>query len=88
MSQENVEIVQRVWDLIAEGLNKGDPTAGFNAAFDQGLLAPTSTFTPASEVPGTEDVCWSRGICRVRPCMDGRIRRLEDLAREDHRRWR
>jgi ketosteroid isomerase-like protein len=55
VSQENVEIVQQVWDLIAEGLDKGDSTAAINAAFDQGLIAPMSTFTPASEVPGAAE---------------------------------
>jgi hypothetical protein len=29
-----------------------NPAAAYDAAYDQGLLAPTSTFTPASEVPG------------------------------------
>ncbi len=54
MSQENVEIVRRLWDLVVEGYDQRNPAAAYNSAFDQGLLAPTSTFTPASEVPGAE----------------------------------
>jgi ketosteroid isomerase-like protein len=62
MSQENVEIVRRVWDLFMEGIDQADPAAGYDAAFDQGLLAPTSTFTPASEVPGSETYVGREGF--------------------------
>jgi ketosteroid isomerase-like protein len=50
-----LQLVQRVWDLVSEGIDQGDPAAGFDAAFEQGLLSPTSTFTPASEVPGAAE---------------------------------
>jgi ketosteroid isomerase-like protein len=51
MSQENVEIVRRGWDLFTERIDQGDPATASDAAFDQGLFAPTSTLTPAREVP-------------------------------------
>jgi ketosteroid isomerase-like protein len=54
MSQEDVEVVRRIWDLTMEGIEKGDPAAGFNAAYDQGLISADSTFTPAPEVPGSQ----------------------------------
>jgi ketosteroid isomerase-like protein len=54
MSQENVEIVRRVWEAIGEGFDRGDAAAGFDAPFELGLFAPTSTYTPAAEVPGSE----------------------------------
>ena len=54
MSQENVDVVRRIWDLSQEGIEKGDPAAGFNAAYDQGLISADSTFTPAPEVPGSQ----------------------------------
>ena len=39
MSQENVDVVRRIWDLSTEGIEKGDPAAGFNAAYDaRGLI--------------------------------------------------
>ena len=62
MSKENVELVQRVWDLVAEGFEKGDPAAAFDAAFDQGLLAPESIFTPALGVPGAESYVGREGF--------------------------
>jgi ketosteroid isomerase-like protein len=49
-----VEIVRRIWDLTVEAIEQGDPAAGFNAAYDQGLIPVDSTFTPAPEVPGSE----------------------------------
>ena len=54
MSQKNVEVVRRIWDLTMEGIENGDPAAGFNAAYDQGLISADSTFTPAPEVPGSQ----------------------------------
>ena len=51
MSQENVEIVQRAWDLFTERIDQDDPATASDAGFDQGLIAPTSTLTPAPEVP-------------------------------------
>ena len=52
MSRGKVEIVERIWRLWADGAASGDPRA-LSAAFDEGLLAPDSTFTPLSEVAGT-----------------------------------
>jgi ketosteroid isomerase-like protein len=49
-------------DLVVEGFDQGNPAAGFDAACDQGLLAPTSTFTPASEVPGAETYVGREGF--------------------------
>jgi ketosteroid isomerase-like protein len=54
MSEENVEIVRRVWEAIGEGFDRGDPAAGFDAPFKLGLFAPNATYTPAAEVPGSE----------------------------------
>jgi ketosteroid isomerase-like protein len=62
MSQENVEIVRRIWDLTVEGIEKGDPAAGFNAAYDQGLISADSTFTPAPEVPGSQTYVGREGF--------------------------
>jgi ketosteroid isomerase-like protein len=71
MSQENVEVVRRVWELFSEGLDRHDPVAGFNAAFDAGLLAPASTFTPAAEVPGSETYVGREGFAAfVRAWLD------------------
>lgn len=52
MSQENVEIVRRLYEIWSEGVEKGD-TRSAQAAFDEGLLTPESTFTPLADVPGT-----------------------------------
>jgi ketosteroid isomerase-like protein len=46
MSEENVEIVRRIWELYDEGT-----LAAVEATFDQGLVAIDSTFTPAKEMP-------------------------------------
>jgi ketosteroid isomerase-like protein len=62
MSQENVELVQRMWELVAEGFDAGNPVNAFDAAFDQGLIAPTATFTPALEVPGAETYVGREGF--------------------------
>jgi ketosteroid isomerase-like protein len=45
MSRENVEVVRRISSLWQEGAENGDPGA-MQAPFDEGLLAPDSTFTP------------------------------------------
>jgi ketosteroid isomerase-like protein len=51
MSRENVEVVQRIFRVWAEGVEHGDRGA-LTAPFDEGLLTPDSTFTPLPEVPG------------------------------------
>ena len=51
MSQENVEIVRRVWRHWSNGAQSGDSRA-LQAVFDEGLLTPDSTHTPLQEVPG------------------------------------
>jgi ketosteroid isomerase-like protein len=62
MSQENVEIVRRVWEVIGKGFDAGDPAAGLNAPFELGLFAATSTYTPAAEVPGSETYVGREGF--------------------------
>ncbi len=47
MSQENVEIVRRAWDLFTEGIDQGDPAIASDAVFDQGLDACASTLARA-----------------------------------------
>ena len=42
MSQENVEIVQRAWDLLTESIDRGYPATGSNAA-----AAPVPFSSPA-----------------------------------------
>src|SRR5262245_44825708 len=51
MSQENVEVVRRGWEVFMAGVDAGN----FAAVFDQGLFAQTFTLTPAPEglVPGS-----------------------------------
>ena len=61
MSEENVEVVRRIWDLYVAGLEQGDPDA-WTAAFDQGLIAPESTITPAREIPGTQTYVGREGF--------------------------
>jgi ketosteroid isomerase-like protein len=61
MSEENVEVVRRIWDLYVAGLEQGDPNA-WTAAFDQGLVAPESTITPAREIPGTQTYVGREGF--------------------------
>jgi ketosteroid isomerase-like protein len=51
MSQENVEIVRRVWEILTPSFEEGDPAAGYKAAFDQGLFSPASTLAPDPEHP-------------------------------------
>jgi ketosteroid isomerase-like protein len=45
MSQENVEIVRRTWEVFIEGMSQRNPAA----VFDEGLFAPTCALTPARE---------------------------------------
>jgi hypothetical protein len=42
-TQENVEIVGRIWDTYVDELN--DPGLTLSV-YDQGLIAPDSTYTP------------------------------------------
>ena len=48
MSQENVEIVGRIWDTYVDELN--DPGLTLSV-YDQGLIAPDSTYTPDRQAP-------------------------------------
>ena len=65
MSQENVEVVRRIWDLYAAGT----PEA-VAATFDEGLLAPDSTFTPAEEVPGSATSVGREGFMKFLGAWD------------------
>lgn len=51
MSSENVEIVRRIWRHWAAGVESGDP-ASLEAPWEEGLLAPDSSFTPLQDVAG------------------------------------
>jgi ketosteroid isomerase-like protein len=59
MSQENVQVVRRIWELYAQGT-----PAAVAATYDEGLLAPDSTFTPAEEVPGKETYVGREGFMK------------------------
>jgi ketosteroid isomerase-like protein len=61
MSRKNVEVVQRIWGIYLEGLRQGDPDAA-TAVFDQGLVAPESTYTPIRDVPGTRTYVGREGF--------------------------
>ena len=55
MSHDNVQIVQRIWDIYTRGLEQGDNGA-LAAPYDQGLVAVDSTVSPVSDIPGMKDV--------------------------------
>jgi ketosteroid isomerase-like protein len=56
MSEENVEIVRRIWDLYVEGMVKGARVPVIiDTVFDEGLLAPESTFTPMEQLLGVTE---------------------------------
>jgi ketosteroid isomerase-like protein len=59
MSAENMAIVRRIWELYAQGT-----PAAVAATYDEGLLAPDSTFTPAEEVPGKETYVGREGFMK------------------------
>jgi ketosteroid isomerase-like protein len=40
MSQENVEVVRRGFELLAEGLRRGDPGYTFDACVREGIVTP------------------------------------------------
>ena len=63
MSEENVEVVRRAWRLFDKGLGqgKGMLEAGV-ALYDDGVLAPQSTFTPVREVPGSKTYVGREGF--------------------------
>jgi len=66
MSQENVEVVRQMWDFFVE--HEGDPAAGFNAAFDQGLLASSAAAQRSgSEASRSLSREASRSLSRVGP---------------------
>ena len=50
MSQENVDLIHRVWDVFLDGASRGD----FGAVFDQGLYARMSTVGPPAELLGSQ----------------------------------
>jgi ketosteroid isomerase-like protein len=58
MSQENVEIVRRAWDVFLEGLDQGNLVA----VFDQGIFAPRSTLTPPREIVGSRTYVGREGL--------------------------
>jgi ketosteroid isomerase-like protein len=58
MSQENVELVRRGWDVFTEGMDQGNWTA----VFDEGLFAPECTLTPPREVPGSKTYVGREGF--------------------------
>src|SRR5215207_2931246 len=78
MSQENVEVVRRTWQLWTEGVENGDAGA-LRAVFDEGLLAPDSTFTPVQDVPGASE--------RTYVGLDG-LREFIGAWTEDWTEWR
>ena len=51
MSEQNADVVRRIWALWEKGLKERDP-ATLEAPFEEGLLAPDSTFTPVDAIPG------------------------------------
>ena len=55
MSQDNVQIVQRIWDIYTRGLEQGDNGA-LAAPYEEGLVAVDSTVSPVSDIPGMKDV--------------------------------
>ncbi len=55
MSQENVKVVQRIWDIYTVGLEQGDNGA-LTAPYDEGLVAAHATASPVPEIPGMKDV--------------------------------
>ena len=52
MSERNVEVVRRIWELWSRGAETNDPRL-LAAPFDEGLIAADSTFTPNPDLPGT-----------------------------------
>src|SRR5687768_10908020 len=63
MSQENVEIVRRAWDVFLEGVEDGN----FAALIDAGLYAPSATLVPSQEASGANSyvgrdgfIAWAR----------------------------
>ena len=61
MSQENLEVIRRIWDIYVDGLARGDPGTA-TAAYEQGLVAPSSTYTPIREIPGTRTYVGPEGF--------------------------
>ena len=51
MPEQNADVVRRIWALWEKGLRERDP-ATLEAPFEEGLLAPDSTFTPVDAIPG------------------------------------
>ena len=78
MSQENVEIVRRIWRIWSDGVEREDPRA-LSAVYEEGLIAPEAMFTPTQELPGASG--------RTYVGADG----MRDFVRawvEDWRDWR
>ena len=50
MSQENIEIARRAWEVFLEGVERGS----FAALFDAGLYAPSATLVPTQEGSGAK----------------------------------
>src|SRR4051794_36950758 len=75
MSQENVEIVRRGWEVFMEGMGNGNPAA----VFDEGLFAPTFTLTPARDGLMTQTYVGREGFVEwlrtgIEDFLDWRIR--------------
>jgi len=75
MSQENVEIVRRGWEVFIEGIDHGNPTA----VFDEDLFAPTYTLTPSRETVGSKTYVGREGFAEwlriwTEDFMDWKIR--------------
>ena len=62
MSQENVDLVRRIWDTYMEGIEQGDPGLTAADAYDQGLFAPESTYTPDRQSPDAKTYVGREGF--------------------------
>lgn len=82
MPPENVEIVQRIWDIYTEGFERADPSAA-TVVYDQGLVAADATYTPMPEIPGARTVTGSEGFLEFLLAWargwDGLMMRLEKV---------
>jgi ketosteroid isomerase-like protein len=61
MSQENVDVVRRIWDIYMDAFERGDPRAATDV-YHQGLVAPEATFTPVPEIPGARTYVGREGF--------------------------
>jgi ketosteroid isomerase-like protein len=65
MSQENVEVVRRTFEIAEEGTRRGDPGAAFDEAVVQGLITSNLEFRGGTRggtgVAGLDDVVGREG---------------------------